>query len=258
MSIRLYLIIPVFNEEGNVGNLVESLRVAQCELLPEVDLQVVFVDDGSRDTTVSRIRAAGGGIDVTVLEHGTNKGPGAAFATGFAHCAAFLESQDWIVTMEGDNTSSLDTLKHMLIRRKEGYDVVLASPYLYGGGLANVKAHRAFLSFAANEMVKAMLGIRGIQSFSCFFRLHSAPIIGRLQDIYGPAIIESAGFECMVEMLAKLVRVGARISEVEMVMDWTKRRGASKMNVMKTIRGYFRLFALRKRILRGRGKAELL
>ena len=46
----------------------------------------------------------------------------------------------------------------------------------------------------------------------------------------------------MVELLAKLIHVKASISEVEMVVDWSKRAGKSKMNLIKTSVGYIKLF----------------
>jgi len=238
----------MYNEEQNVDKLLKALSHAQKTLNREFTVHVIFVDDGSTDNTVNRIRGKERNLKLVLLEHATNRGPGAAFGTAFDYLQGRLQADDWLVTMEGDNTSSLETLHHMLVRRKEGYDVILASPYLYGGGFSQVEIHRLFLSHIANGLVKILLGIRGIQTFSCFFRLYSGRVILRLQGAYGGRIIKSPGFECMVEMLAKLIKIKARISEVETKIDWNDRVGRTKMNVMKTIAGYFRLLAARNRI----------
>jgi dolichol-phosphate mannosyltransferase len=244
----LYLIIPVFNEAPNVGRLIQTLVPIAEKVRKEFSVFVVFVDDGSIDGTADEILSNANAVQHVLLRHEENLGPGNAFAAAFEYLSERLKEDDWVVTMEGDNTSPAETLYHMLLRRREGYDVVLASPYLYGGGIFRVKTHRLFLSHVANGLVKILLGIRGIQTFSCFFRLHSGRIVLALQAKYGQRIIKSQGFECMVEMLAKLIKIKARISEVEMTLDWNVRAGDTKMNIPKTIWGYFRLFAAGSRI----------
>ena len=57
------------------------------------------------------------------------------------------------------------------------------------------------------------------------------PRFGRINWVEPEA--SSAG-----ELIYKLIQVGATISEVEMRVDWSKRRGKSKMNLMKTATGY--------------------
>ena len=243
---KLYLILPVFNEADNIPRLLGELGGFCSEIGDEFACRVLFVDDGSTDRTVSAIEEKKGDLDVTVLSHGENRGPGASFGTAFRHLEGVLQSGDWVVTMEADNTSRPDTLRRMLVRRKEGYDAVLASPYAYGGSFMGTSFFRVLLSHLANSTVKILLGIRGIHTFSSFFRLYDAGIINKLQSSFGPSIVESGGFECMVELLYKMVALGARISEVEMVVDWRLRHGESKMKVGKTALGYLRVFRRRK------------
>jgi dolichol-phosphate mannosyltransferase len=239
---RLYLLVPVLNESPNIPRLLANIRQLAEELRGQMNCSAVFVDDGSTDDTAHRIQQGKGPLAVEVLRHDRNLGPGRAFATGFAHLASRLRGEDWVVTMEGDNTSRVETLKQMLVRRREGFEVVLASPYMYGGGMTNNTLLRVFLSHGANTLIKELLGIRGILTMSSFFRLYSAPVLRRLQARWGPAILETTGFECMVELLAKLIHVEATISEVAMTLDGSQRAGRSKMRILRTIRGYLRLF----------------
>jgi dolichol-phosphate mannosyltransferase len=247
---NLYIIIPVFNEERNIYELIGSLSIVKETASPKYEVIAIFVDDGSVDNTYKYIKKCNNNFEIVVLRHQKNLGPGAAFGTGFEYLSNRLSQDDLVVTMEGDNTSSIDTLKHMLIRKKEGYDVVLASPYLYGGSFSEVSKNRLILSHIANGLVKIFLGIRGIQTFSSFFRLYSGRILQRLQSEYGNRIIETKGFECMIEMTGKLIKIGATISEVEFNLNWEKRKGKSKMKTSKTIFGYLRLFAMRNRLLK--------
>ena len=239
---RLYVLVPVLDEAPNIPRLLANLSRLATSVRGEMECRAVFVDDGSTDGTAQRIREAAGSLPVEVLRHDTNLGPGRAFATGFRHLAPILGAADWVATMEGDNTSKVDTLLQLLVRRREGFEVVLASPYMYGGGLSHTSLLRILLSHGANSLIKELLGIRGILTMSSFFRLYGAAVLKRLQARYGDGILETPGFECMVELLAKLIQAGATISEVAMPLDGSQRLGKSKMRVVRTIRGYLRLF----------------
>jgi len=249
MKMNLYVIIPVYNEEKNIETLILSLSLVREKIGQKYKIVIIFVDDGSIDNTLENIKKYTSNFPLVVLSHSNNLGPGAAFGTAFEYLFDHLCSDDLVVTMEGDNTSSIKTLNHMLIRKKEGYDVVLASPYLYGGSFSQISKKRLVLSHIANGLVKIFLGVKGIQTFSCFFRVYSGSIIQRLQAKYGNRILETIGFESMVEMVAKLIKIGATISEVELKLNWELRKGKSKMKTSKTIIGYLRLFAIRNRIL---------
>jgi len=250
----LYAVIPLLNEEGNIDSVMNALRQTTSSVGSDLLLKMIAVDDGSTDSTNELLRNCQKDLDLTVLVHDQNLGPGSAFATAFEHLADRLAERDWVVTMEGDSTSSDKTLLHMLQRRKEGYDVVLASPYAYGGGMIGVEFNRVFLSHCANALAKLLLGLRGIHTLSSFFRLYSSSAVKKLQASYGPRIIESTGFECMVEMLVKLVATGARISEVEMAVDWRQRKGRSKMRRFKAMRGYLRLLLVARKWMRSAGE----
>lgn len=238
---RLFVLVPVLDEAPNIPRLIGNLSRLAGDLRGEMECRVVFVDDGSADGTGERIREEAGSLPAEVLRHDVNLGPGRAFATGFRHLAPLLADVDWVATMEGDNTSRVETLRRMLVRRREGFEVVLASPYMYGGGLSNTSLLRLILSHGANGLVKELFGIRGILTMSSFFRLYSAPVLKRLQARYGDGILETPGFECMVELLAKLIEVDATISEVAMPLDGAQRLGKSKMRLWRTIHGYLRV-----------------
>jgi dolichol-phosphate mannosyltransferase len=102
----------------------------------------------------------------------------------------------------------------------------------------------------ANLFIKELLGLHGILTVSSFFRLYRSSALKKLQSTYGEEIIERRGFECMVEMTMKMVNIGITISEVPLVLDTRARVGRSRMNVLKTIFGYFGLWSLKRKWLR--------
>jgi dolichol-phosphate mannosyltransferase len=127
---------------------------------------------------------------------------------------------------------------------EEGFDVILASPYLYGGAIVHTSVFRIFLSSMANLFVKELLGIHGIFTVSSFYRMYRAPLLRKLQAVYGSRILERNGFECMTEMLMKMIYLHARISEIAMVLDTKLRVGKSHMKIQRTIFGYYALWKL--------------
>jgi len=238
----LHVLVPVFNEAPNIPALNEAFRALAGELGARYRLRFILVDDGSNDDTVAVARREAAGLDLTVLAHGANQGPGAAFATGFTHLAGMMSPDDWVITMEGDNTSRHELIKQMLTRADEGFDAVFASPYMYGGGITQTSLIRKFLSGGANLLVKDLLDIQGILTVSSFFRLYRAATLQRMQHVFGPGIVERIGFESMVEMCMKMTMMRITISEVAMVLDSSRRKGKSKMKILRTILGYLALW----------------
>ena len=152
------------------------------------------------------------------------------------------------MTKEGDNTSQNETLKVMLERAlREGQDLILASPYAYGGSLGDTNLLRSMLSHFANGFVKMALGIHGIHTMSSFYRVYKGSLIKKLQKRYGTRILERSGFESMVELLMKIIAVDATISEVPLQLDTANRVGKSKMKVIKTGLGYLSLWKSKTR-----------
>lgn len=248
-SPHLFIVVPVFNEALNLPRLFEGFRELELQLRDQYALRFILVDDGSDDGTPDLARQLSSGLALDILSHKQNMGPGTAFATAFAFLSKTMNADDWVITMEGDNTSRHGLIRQMLRRAEEGFDAVFASPYMYGGGLAHTTLLRRFLSSVANLVVKDMLNVQGILTVSSFFRLYRAATLFRLQSVFGPGIVERSGFESMVEMTMKMTMLGISISEVAMRLDSSLRKGKSKMKILRTIYGYFALWGCKKRWL---------
>lgn len=243
----LHIVAPVYDEAPNLPRLIGGFRALADLHGGDHELSFLLVDDGSTDGTAELARTLAEGLPLTVLSHERNVGPGAAFATAFEWLAGSLHADDLVLTLEGDNTSRHELVARMLLRSQEGDDAVLASPYMYGGGIVHTNPFRVVVSHLANLLVKELLGVHGILTVSSFFRLYRGSIVLRLQERYGPRILERRGFECMVEMVLKLVYAGASISEVPMALDTSRRAGKSKLKFFRTVRGYLALARARRR-----------
>ena len=66
-----------------------------------------------------------------------------------------------------------------------------------------------------------------------FFRVYRSSVLRRGLRQYGDRLIQERGFACKAEILAKLERLGARIEEVPVDLDGSRRNGDSKMRVVR-------------------------
>jgi len=234
-----WFVVPAYNEEANIGRL-----LADLESRPELWADggwVVIADDGSTDDTVRVARAHRGRLPLEVLVAERNGGPGNAFDRGFRRVLERAPQDALIVTLESDTTSDLDAVAGMIGAAMAGADVVLASHHA-GGELVNVSAHRRFLSRAASSAIRRSAGLDA-KTVSNFFRVYRASALRAGYARYGSGFIRETGFACKAEILIKLTRLDAVVTEVPVSLDWAKREGESKMRVLPTVSGYARLMA---------------
>ncbi|MGN6471211.1 MAG: glycosyltransferase family 2 protein [Rhizobiaceae bacterium] len=91
---ELSIVVPVFNEAGNILPLLEEIEAA----LKDVRYEVIFIDDGSTDKSSAELAAARRrNAAVRVLRHDRRSGKSAALVTGFWAARA-----DWVQTLDGD------------------------------------------------------------------------------------------------------------------------------------------------------------
>ena len=235
----LRFIVPAYNEERNIESLIE--KTAQYAHSRKYEFEIIVVNDGSTDKTLDILKRLQKNTPITILDQVVNKGVGEAFKRGFRYVAEEANDNDIIVTKEADNTSDLSILDNMIGKIKEGSDLVLASCYMPGGSVKGTNFYRKILSAGANTLLKTTTSLKGIQTFSSFYRAYKAELIKKACKIYSDRLIEEKGFSCMVELLLKLSKLNIKIVEVPMVLRGEMRKGKSKMKTLKTIAGYIRL-----------------
>lgn len=235
----IIFIVPAYNEEANIGSLLEQTGEKMEALgLP---YRIFVVNDGSRDRTEEIARSFAGVMQVDVITHSVNRGVGAVFRTGFRAALEAAGPRHIIVTKEADNTSDLSILGTMLAKIDAGNDVVLASCFAPEGKIVGSTLDRHILSFVANLLLRTFFPIPGVYTYSSFYRAYRAEMLRRAFSAYDGKFLECHGFACMVEMLVKLSRLPIRIAEVPMVLQCNLRKGTSKMVRLKTILEYLRL-----------------
>lgn len=128
MGYDLAIVLPTFNESGNVGPLVDRLASA----LAGVHYEIIFVDDDSPDGTADAVRILAGKRDnVRVLQRIGRRGLASACIEGILAASA-----PYVAVMDADLQHDESVLPEMLRRiRSENLDLVVASRNIAGGSM---------------------------------------------------------------------------------------------------------------------------
>ena len=226
------VIVPTYNERENIGRLIPKVLGA----VPEAT--VLVVDDSSPDGTAEEARRLGektGRVDVLVRPG--RMGMGTAYVEGMR--VALERGFDPLITMDADLSHDPKYLPAMLERARR-FDVVIGSRYVPGGGTRGWPLRRRLLSKAANLYARVMLGLPA-RDVTGAFRCYRAEALRRI-DL---GSIRAKGFVFNVELLYKLVRAGASVTEVPIVFV-ERERGRSKMSLAIAWEGVRLVWALRR------------
>jgi dolichol-phosphate mannosyltransferase len=232
----VYLLLPAFNEEESLPGLLESIEKTLD------NYHVVVVNDGSNDRTQQIVKKYSHNMPMTIINHHTNRGLGAALRTGIFFLAKTAEPESAVVTMDSDLTHDPMLIHNLTSKMTDGYDIVVASRYVLGGSQKHVKPYRSILSRGLNVFVQ-MLGSE-IKDNSSGFRCFRVRLLKKAIQYYGDQFITERGFAASVEILLKLQNLNAKICEVPMNLDYSKKKGLSKLSLWKTIISYLRLLFL--------------
>jgi glycosyltransferase involved in cell wall biosynthesis len=185
----LSIVMPAYNEEGNVGRVVREAAAAVAGLVR--DYEIVVVDDGSRDGTARVLAelAEDMGPRLRVVRHPVNLGYGAALRDGFAATRG-----DLVFYTDSDNQFDLRELEAMLPLMKScdaalGYRLDRQDPWL-----------RKVVSGGFNLLSSLAFGM-SVRDLNCSFKLFRGDLIRGLT-------LDSNDFFVDTEMVARLHRGG--------------------------------------------------
>src|SRR3989344_8148116 len=111
---KLIVIIPAYNEEKTIKEVIRSLKEKGYN-------DIIVLDDGSKDSTYELASKE----KVKVYRHMINRGLGGALNTGIT--AALKEGADFMITFDADGQHSVDDIPKMIEPLKNGYDVTIGN-----------------------------------------------------------------------------------------------------------------------------------
>jgi glycosyltransferase involved in cell wall biosynthesis len=150
----LSIIIPAYNEEDGIAEIANRV-LAVREALIEAgvsELELVVVDDGSKDRTAEIARQVDG---VTLISHPINRGYGAALKTGFAHAKG-----DVMGFLDADGTYPPEYFPKLFRKLMEGYDLVI------GSRMAGASSEMPLVRRIGNSFFAGMISILGRQKIT--------------------------------------------------------------------------------------------
>jgi glycosyltransferase involved in cell wall biosynthesis len=205
------VVIPAYNEEKNIGNVIEeTIQIMDSLGLP---YEIIVVDDGSTDSTKEEASK----YKVTVLSNGRNRGKGYALRKGFQHAQG-----DIIVTIDADGSHKPKEIPDLINPLLNGADIVAGSRFLGNG-----QNHTAKLHILGNHLINMTIMVltrklvtdsqTGLRAFK--------------KDFLEKISLESNGYEIETEITVKGLKNGFKFHEIP--INCKKREyGISKLKML--------------------------
>jgi glycosyltransferase involved in cell wall biosynthesis len=223
MTFDLSIIVPLYNEEESIGPMYEAIRAAVQDLSGSVE--IVFVDDGSRDRTFALagdLPRHNGNVHLRLVKFRRNFGQTAAMAAGIEFARGRI-----LITMDGDLQNDPADIPLFLAKIDEGYDLVV-------GWRHDRQDHwsRVIPSKVANWLIGKATGVP-IKDNGCSLKAYRAELIKEI-----PLYAEMHRFIPAMSSLA-----GARIAEIK-VRHHPRRFGHSKYGFSRIYKVFLDLLAI--------------
>lgn len=221
MSVYLSIVIPLYNEEESIEQLVSKLlKVGKSFNFP---YEIVLVDDGSQDGTWKIIEdLQKTAPELRAIKFRRNHGQTSAMVAGFDYAQGEI-----IVTLDGDLQNDPSDIPLLLDKIEQGYDIV-------SGWRKDRKDHfsRVLPSKIANAIISLTTGVR-LHDYGCSLKAYRAECI-RSVKAYGEM---HRFFPALASM------TGARVTEVP-VKHYPRKYGVSKYGFERILKVLSDIFAM--------------
>ncbi|MFW9803322.1 MAG: polyprenol monophosphomannose synthase [Candidatus Thorarchaeota archaeon] len=211
------VIIPTLNEEENIGRLIPAIY----DYLGEKGVTVVVVDDASEDRTCEVAEKLGEEYSIKLLERRGQRGISSA-----VRWASEKAGNGHVAVMDADWSHHPMYLPMLFKKIELGYDIVVGSRYVSGGGVDGWPSYRHFLSLGATVLAKALFRFPIRDPMSGYAAFKSSQLL-----IDGIADSES---KFLIDVLASNNHL--RIVEIPIVFR-NRKLGSSKLTGV-TLIGY--------------------
>lgn len=204
--IDITVIIPAYNEEGNIGAMTRKVRQV---IGPQNEILVV--DDGSTDNTLQELDP---GV-CTVLRHGVNKGKGHAMRTGIAAAKGRLT-----IFIGGDGQDEPAEIPLFLGAIKKGADFVIGSRFIGNLTEGAITAVNNLGNKFLTALFNLLYGVR-LTDTQAEFKCFNTEKLKNLELV-------SERYEIETEMIIRALRKGYKIVEVP-VTRYRRQHGISNL-----------------------------
>jgi glycosyltransferase involved in cell wall biosynthesis len=206
---QISILTPAYNEAAILQEHLTLLCNHLQGLEAQYEWEIVVVNDGSRDETgILADKFASSHPNIRIVHHKINQGLGQALRTGFEHCKG-----DYVVVLDLDLSYSPDHIERLLHRIETTQaGMVVASPYMPGGSIANVPWVRKELSIWANRFL-AVASKGSLATLTGMVRVYDAKLLRRLN-------LRSRGMEINPEVVYKALLLLEKVDEIPGHLHW--------------------------------------
>jgi glycosyltransferase involved in cell wall biosynthesis len=206
------IIVPVYNEEGNIGELIDKISLCVSR-----DDEIIIVNDGSIDNTEAEIKTK----NCILISLEKNMGKGFAMRAGIKRAQG-----DFIVFMGGDGQDNPEEIEILLQEVNKGFDYVIGSRFLNKEVTNNRYSNKAILPVNefGNKSITFIINVlfkKNITDSQSEFKCFTSKKLKELD-------LESDRFEIETELLIKSFRKKFKIKEVP-VHRYERKHGISKL-----------------------------
>jgi dolichol-phosphate mannosyltransferase len=232
----IFIIIPTYNESGNLEKLVQKITAAYP------DFKIIVVDDNSPDGTGKLAEKLAKIYPLKILNRAGKFGLGTAYVYAFKKILSG-DFKDWgqpdfIIQMDADLSHDPKDILPMLAKTEE-CDLILGSRYVSGGKIENWGIGRRLLSLFGNVYARIILNLpyRDLTGgFKCF-KKHV------LQNLDLDSL-SSVGYNFQIETTYRAHKMGFKICEIP--ITFTERKiGKSKIDLRIIMESFWKALLLR-------------
>ncbi len=216
---KLSIIIPVFNEEKTILQILERVKKADIPIVHEI----IIVDDGSTDTTREKLKKIKG---AKIILHKKNQGKGAAVKTGIKNAKG-----DYILIQDADleyNPNQIKDLLKPILEDKE--KVVYGTRLNRAPNLKKEEAKHLFvIHYFGNRflsLVASVLYGQWLTDMETCYKLFPRNAISSIK-------LNAKGFEFEPEITSKLLKQGYKIKEVSITANPRGYDEGKKLNTLR-------------------------
>ncbi len=212
------VIIPTYNEKGNIGNIIRKVLS-----LPG-DFNILVIDDSSPDGTAAIVNEL---IELypdrLFIEVRQGKqGLGTAYIAGFEW--ALKRNYEFIFEMDADFSHNPDDLIRLREACVSGADLAIGSRYIKGGKVENWPTNRLLMSYIASLYVRIVLWIN-VKDTTAGFKCYRRKVLEAIPF----KKIKFVGYAFQIEMKYLAAKKGFKIMEVPITFV-DRKEGVSKMS----------------------------
>ena len=236
---KIFYILPSYNEALNLNTLLSKFK--RFFKNKSKNVLIVIIDDGSTDGSIEIIKIFikknNAKNFIKIIKHKKNLGLGRALKTGFNYCFSKGSSDDVLITMDTDNSHTINLSYQMaekIFFKKR--DVVIASRYQLDSKIKGLNLLRKILSFGAAILFKIFFPIKNVKDYTSGFRAFR---LGKIRNAWklDRNFFSEKGFSASADIILKLYKYKNQIKFEEMPINlrYDLKKGDSKMKIFKTI-----------------------